>query len=63
MDSENPFYIKSQHLQLVEPIMEQYYDFHSSMFIDGIPKGIENSNINYITIENGQIDEAIKSLL
>lgn len=50
---ENPFYIKSQHLQLVEPLMQKYYDFHSSMFIDEIQKGIENSNIDYITFESG----------
>lgn len=42
MNSENPFYIKSQHLQLVEPLLQEYYDFHSSMFIDEIQRGIEN---------------------
>lgn len=53
MNTDNPFYIKSEHLQLVEPLLQEYFDFHSSMFIDEIQEGIENSNINYITIENG----------
>lgn len=53
MNTDNPFFIKSQHLQLVEPLMEQYFDYDSSMFIDEIQEGIENSNINYITIEKG----------
>lgn len=53
MNTDNPFYIKSQHLQLVEPLMQKYFDYDSSMFIDEIQKGIENSGIDYITFENG----------
>ncbi|WP_165025441.1 hypothetical protein [Dysgonomonas sp. ZJ279] len=53
MDLENKFYIQSQFLQLVEPLMEKYYDLHSSMLIDEIKHCIENSSINYISFEDG----------
>jgi len=41
-------YIKSEHLQLAEPLMQKYYDYDSSMLIDEIQRHVENSGINYM---------------
>jgi hypothetical protein len=46
-------YIKSEYLQLAEPFMEKYYDFHSTMLIDEIRYCVENSGINYMKKING----------
>ena len=39
--------IKSEHLQLAEPLMEKYYDYHSSMLLDEIASCVETSGIDY----------------
>jgi hypothetical protein len=46
-------YIKSEHLQLAEPLMIQYYDYDSSMLLDEIRSYIENSGLNYVKIIDG----------
>lgn len=53
MPEESIFYIQSYFLQEIEPLLQQYYDFDSSMLIDEIKHIVENSGIDYITIENG----------
>ncbi|NDV96734.1 hypothetical protein D0T84_17720 [Dysgonomonas sp. 521] len=53
MSEESIFYIQSFFLQEIEPLLQQYYDFDSSMLIDEIKHIVENSGIDYITIENG----------
>lgn len=53
MDLENIFYVKSGHLKAVEPLMQKYFDYDSSMFNDEIQHAVENSGINYKKIENG----------
>ena len=40
-------YINSEYLQLTEPLMVKYYDFHFTMFIDEIRRCVENSGIDY----------------
>lgn len=40
-------FIQSEHLQLAEPLMTKYYDFHSTMFIDEIKHCVESSGIDY----------------
>ena len=47
------FYIKSKHLQLAEPLMEKYFDFHSTMLIDEMRYCVENSGINYKKMIDG----------
>ncbi|NDW09421.1 hypothetical protein D0T56_07085 [Dysgonomonas sp. 520] len=46
-------HINSEYLQLAEPLMAKYYDFHSTMFIDEIKHCVENSGINYKKRING----------
>jgi len=46
-------YIKSEHLQLAEPLMIKYYDYDSSMLIDEIRQCVENSGIDYMKIIDG----------
>lgn len=46
-------FIKSEHLQLTEPLMARYYDFHSTMLLDEISHCIESSRINYKKIIDG----------
>ena len=46
-------YIKSEHLQLAEPLMQQYFDYDTSMLIDEIRYCVENSEIDYMKIING----------
>lgn len=46
-------HINSEHLQLAEPLMERYYDFHSSMFLDEIKYCVENSGVDYMKRING----------
>ncbi|MDR0231752.1 MAG: hypothetical protein LBI82_06490 [Dysgonamonadaceae bacterium] len=41
-------HINSEHLQLAEPLMEKYYDYHSTMLIDEIKHCVENSGIDYM---------------
>ena len=41
-------HIKSEHLQLAEPFMEKYYDYHASMMFDEIRHCVENSEIDYM---------------
>ena len=41
------FPIYSEHLQLAEPLMEKYYDFHSSMLLDEIASCVLTSGIDY----------------
>ena len=48
-------YINSEYLQLAEPLMEKYYDFHSSMLYDEIKHCVENSGIDYKQRINGII--------
>ena len=48
-------YITSERLQLAEPFMEKYYDYHSSMLIDEIRHCVENSGIDYMKRTNGII--------
>ena len=43
------FIITSEHLQALEPYLEKYYDFHSTMLFDEIKQCVENSGIDYIT--------------
>ena len=45
-------YIKSEHLQLAEPLMEKYFDYHSTMLIDEMRYSVENSGIDYKKIIN-----------
>lgn len=40
-------YTNSEYLQLAEPLMEKYYDFHSSMLYNEIKHYIESSGIDY----------------
>lgn len=47
------FYIQSFLLKEIEPLLERYYDFDSSMLIDEIKAIVEKSGVNYINIENG----------
>ena len=57
-------YIKSEHLQIAEPLMEKYYDYHSTMLIDEIRYCAENSGIDYIKqindIPTVDFDESFK---
>ncbi|NDV80103.1 hypothetical protein [Dysgonomonas sp. 511] len=53
MSQEPAFYIQSFFLKEIEPLLQKYYDFDSSMLIDEIKHSVENSGINYITFENG----------
>lgn len=46
-------HINSEHLQLAEPLMKKYYDFHSTMFIDEIKNCVENSGVDYLKKING----------
>ena len=46
-------HINSEYLQLAEPLMAKYYDFHSTMFIDEMRHCVENSGIDYMKIVNG----------
>ena len=41
-------HIKSEYLQLAEPFMEKYYDYHPTMFMDEMRYCVENSGINYM---------------
>jgi len=56
--------INSEYLQLAEPLMAQYYDFHSSMLYDEIRNCVENSGIDYQKRVNGiltiDFDEAFR---
>ena len=45
--------ISSERLQLAEPLMIKYYDYHPTMFIDEIRHCIENSGIDYMKIIDG----------
>ena len=52
-------YIKSEHLQLAEPLMEKYFDYDSSMLSNEIDNCVERSGINYISnkyMSKGNID-------
>ena len=40
--------IKSELLQVAEPLMAEYYDFHPTMFIDEMQYSVENSGIDYM---------------
>lgn len=55
MSLDNIFYIHSELLPLVEPLLQQYYDYDSSMLIDEMRATVENNGVNYITIENGEL--------
>lgn len=46
-------YINSEYLQLAEPLMAKYYDFHSTMFIDEIKDCVESSGVDYKKIVDG----------
>lgn len=46
-------HINSEYLQLAEPLMAKYYDYHSSMLYDEIRHCIENSGIDYKKRING----------
>ena len=46
-------HIKSEHLQLAEPLMENYFDYHSTMLIDEIRHCVENSGIKYMKNKDG----------
>ncbi len=46
-------HINSEHLQLAEPLMEKYYDYHFTMLIDEILHCVENSGIDYKKRING----------
>jgi len=48
-------YIKSEHLQLAEPLMEKYYGYHPSMLYDEIKSCVETSGIDY----KKKIDDAL----
>ena len=41
------FDIKSEYLQLTEPLMEKYYDFHATMLVDEMRYYVEKSGIDY----------------
>jgi hypothetical protein len=41
-------YIKSEYLQLAEPLMAKYYDYHPTMLIDEMRYCVENSGIDYM---------------
>lgn len=49
-------HINSEYLQLAEPLMEKYYDFHSSMLYDEIRNYIESSGIDYKEIIDGNLN-------
>lgn len=40
-------HINSEYLQLAEPLMVKYYDFHSTMLIDEIKQCVESSGVDY----------------
>ena len=40
-------HINSEYLQLAEPLIVKYYDFHSTMFIDEIKQCVESSGVDY----------------
>jgi hypothetical protein len=46
-------HFKSEHLQLAEPLMAKYYDYHPTMLIDEMRQCVENSGIKYMKKENG----------
>jgi hypothetical protein len=46
-------HFKSEHLQLAEPLMAKYYDYHSTMLFDEIRHCVENSGISYSKVING----------
>lgn len=46
-------HINSEYLQLAEPLMAKYYDFHSTMFIDEIKHCVESSGVDYKKIVDG----------
>lgn len=48
-------HINSEYLQLAEPLITKYYDFHSSMLYDEICQCVENSGIDYNKIINGTL--------
>ena len=51
------FVISSEHLQLVEPFMKEYFDCNSYMLYDEIKYCVENSGINYIKKDDaGKLD-------
>ena len=45
--------IKSEHLQLAEPLMKKYFDYDSTMLIDEIRQCVENSGIDYMKTIDG----------
>ena len=47
------FDIKSEYLQLTEPLMEKYYDFHATMLVDEMRYYVEKSGIDYKKRING----------
>lgn len=47
------FNIQSYFLKEIEPLLQKYYDFDSSMLIDEIKLIVEKSGINYITFKDG----------
>lgn len=48
-------HINSEYLQLAEPLMEKYYDYHSSMLYDEIWHCVETSGIDYNKRSNGTL--------
>ena len=46
-------HINSEYLQLAEPLMEKYYDYHSTMLFDEMRHCVENSGIDYKKKVNG----------
>ncbi len=54
MDTENIFYIQSHYLKLVEPLMQQYYDYESSMLFDEIQKDKKDTLLKFATIEEDE---------
>ena len=48
-------YITSERLQLAEPLMEKYFDFHASMLIDEMRYCVKNSGIKYMKLLNGEL--------
>lgn len=40
-------HINSEYLQLAEPLMAKYYDFHSTMLIDEVKQCVESSGVDY----------------
>ena len=54
------FYIKSEHLQLAEPLMKKYYDYDSTMLIDEIRHCVESSGIDYMKDLTIDYDESFR---